>query len=71
MGSLIDVNLDNGDDLAWEAAAGVSAGHWRRWRAQVQVERRRVAADAPAALAGGLTAPADRDAVIVQLGAAF
>jgi hypothetical protein len=71
MGSLIDVNLDNSDDLAWEAAAGVSAGHWRRWRAQLQIERRRVAADAPAALAGGLTAPADRDAVIVQLGAAF
>jgi hypothetical protein len=71
MGSLIDVNLDNGDDLAWEVAAGVSAGRWRRWRAQVQVERRRVADDAPAALAGGLTAPADRDAVIVQLGAAF
>jgi hypothetical protein len=71
LGSVIDVNLDNRDDLAWEAAAGVSAGRWRRWRAQIQLERRRLGADAPAAITGGLTAPADRDAVIVQLGAAF
>lgn len=69
--TVTDVNLDNADDLVTEYAGGVNLGLWTQWRLQLQADVRDVGELVPAAIAGGISAPASRVAVTAQLGAAF
>jgi hypothetical protein len=70
-GAVTDVNLDNADDLMLEVGAGANVGRWDEWRAQLQVDYRAIGELVPAAIDGGISAPDDRLAITLQLGAAF
>jgi hypothetical protein len=60
-------------DLAWEGVVGLDAGQWDRWKAQLQFETVQVATQTPHGLGPSATQPdlADRQAVLLQLGAVF
>lgn len=66
---ILDPDAQVVGDTITEVAAGVNAGLWKVWRAQVELELQRMSElDVPAGL---VKAPADGLAVVVQLAAAF
>ncbi|MEZ4364902.1 MAG: porin [Kofleriaceae bacterium] len=70
-GAVMDVNLDDAGDRLAELSVGINAGRWDEWRVQLQGDLGRVGDDVPAGIVGGLSAPPDRLAVTLQLGATF
>ena len=65
-GGGLDPSIDVKDDLVWESAAGVNAGRWKRWRAQLQYETSRASRNTPESLLGEI--PRESRAVLLQVG---
>jgi len=70
LASFLDPNLDNAQDIVFEASGGVGGGQWKRWKLQLELEVWRKSDVTPVLQAGGADL-ADHEAVLVQLGAGF